>query len=263
MPQGDPAQRPARVVVTRPLREAQAWVDGLHAAGLQAVALPLITIGPAPDPQALQRAWQALPGLAAVMFVSANAARGFLADHPGPWPAPVRAWATGPGTRSALEASGVPAEVIDTPAADAAQLDSEALWAVVRPQVRPGGRVLIVRGAQADGQIAGRDWLAEQLQAAGMEVDQVAGYSRRPPAWSPDTLAQVEDGFRQRAWWLFSSSEAVAHLAQAPCAVPWATGRALCTHPRIAEAARAAGFGEVEEGRPSLQDVIAFLQLHP
>ena len=55
-------------------------------------------------------------------------------------------------------------------AADAAQFDSEALWAQVRAQVRAGARVLIVRGGDASGQPAGRDWLAREIAAAGGAV---------------------------------------------------------------------------------------------
>jgi uncharacterized MAPEG superfamily protein len=66
--------------------------------------------------------------------------------------------------------------LIDMPSADAAQLDSEALWAVVSHQVmapRPGPNlsVLLVRGSDAnavqDAAGHGRDWLAQQTQWRG------------------------------------------------------------------------------------------------
>ena len=58
-----------------------------------------------------------------------------------------RMWATGPGTRDALLAQSVPADLIDSPASDAAQFDSETLWNRVKNQVKPGDKVLIVRGS--------------------------------------------------------------------------------------------------------------------
>ena len=59
---------------------------------------------------------------------------------------------------------GVDAACIDQPAADAAQFDSESLWAQVHHQIGPGDAVLIVRGTEAGAyqQGTGRDWLAQQ-----------------------------------------------------------------------------------------------------
>jgi uroporphyrinogen-III synthase len=64
--------------------------------------------------------------------------------------------------------------------------------------------------------------------------------------------------------WLFSSSEAVSVLAaQAVPGASWASARAIATHPRIAESARAAGFGQVSLARPDLAAVVACLQSLP
>ena len=49
-----------RVVVTRPQNEARKWVDALVAGGYDAVALPLIEIGAAPNPDAVVQAWHGL-----------------------------------------------------------------------------------------------------------------------------------------------------------------------------------------------------------
>ena len=165
---------PPRVLVTRPAHDATAWVDALLAHGLRAQALALMAIGPCPGEsarQALQAARAALyegGGYRAVMFVSGNAVRYFadqLQTTHRAWPAQARIWTPGPGTTKALLAVGVPLAQIDQPAADAAQFDSESLWAQIQTQVRTGQRVLIVRGG--DGQDAagrGRVWLTEQLQ---------------------------------------------------------------------------------------------------
>jgi len=45
-----------RVIVTRPEADAQAWLDAIKNAGHEALYLPLIEIGPAPDAQAVNRA---------------------------------------------------------------------------------------------------------------------------------------------------------------------------------------------------------------
>jgi uroporphyrinogen-III synthase len=56
--------------------------------------------------------------------------------------------------------------------------------------------------------------------------------------------------------WLFSSAEAVGHLVGRPLAGQ----RAIATHPRIAEAARAAGFGPVVLARPDPEAVTRALK---
>lgn len=259
-----PAQVQGRVVfVTRPEREGERWVQALRARGLQAHALPLIAIDAAPDASSLAQARVALPDCAAVMFVSANAVQGLLDPPALAWPAGTRAWATGPGTTQALVAAGVPAAQIDAPGLDAARFDSEALWDLVGARVKPGERVLIVRGGDPQGQAAGRDWLALRLQAAGARVDTVVAYVRDLPRWDDAQRARAQAGARDGAWWLFSSSEGVDNLARLEPQTDWSRAHALCTHPRIADAARTAGFGHVASVRPDLQDIVAFLQSRP
>jgi uroporphyrinogen-III synthase len=60
--------------------------------------------------------------------------------------------------------------------------------------------------------------------------------------------------------WLFSSSEAVAHLRSLAPGQSWSRACALATHPRIAQAARAAGFGVVCESRPTMAELIASIE---
>jgi len=265
-----PAQPPL-LLVTRPAREAWVWTQALQGLGLRAEALPLIAIGPGPDPQGLAQRQAALAGEAAVMFVSANAVRGFFNGGGSAlsWPDGTRAWATGPGTRAALLAEGVPAEQIDSPDPDAGRFDSESLWEEVEAPLRTRLRaqqpglpvsVLIVRGADADGEAAGRDWLAFRLREAGVHVDQVAAYRRVLPAWTLAEQALLTEASSAGAAWLFSSSEALANLARLAPYAAWRRGRALCTHARIAQAARAAGFAEVAEVAPRPEAVAAFLQ---
>lgn len=263
-----------RVIVTRPEREAIPWVQQLRARGLQAVALPLMAIGPCPDPAAqaaLAQARARLDGYRAVMFVSGNAALHFFEENPalaltGKSQAAIktRAWAPGPGTARALELAGVPADRIDSPAPDAPQFDSEALWRQVGAQVQPGDRVLIVRGSSGTepgpAQGTGRDWLARQIEAAGGQAEFVAAYQRGAPHWNADEVALAQQAARDGSVWLLSSSEAVAHLAEALPGQDWGHAHALATHPRIAEAARAAGFGHVRECRPALEDVVASIE---
>jgi len=261
-----------RVIVTRPEREAQRWVTDLLAHGLEALALPLIRLGPVEDPTELIRVGQQLREYAGVMFVSANAADHFFASTRSlsafsalQGVAGTRAWATGPGTARALLRAGVPAERIDVPPADSAQFDSEALWRIVSSKVRPGDRVLIVRGAdEADGAVSlagsGRDWFARQIRASGAQAEFVVAYRRSAPKLSPSQRELACQAASDGSVWLFSSTQAVRNLLDCLPEQGWHQARALATHPRIAAVARSAGFGVVAESRPTLSDVRATLE---
>lgn len=250
-----------RVLVTRPLREALRWTAQLQALGCHAEALPLIAITPT-DPAPAQAAWQDLARYQALMFVSANAVQAFFAARPdgAPWGAGLRAWSTGAGTTRALHEAGVATDLIDTPGDDAPQFDSEALWQIVGPRPMAGQRVLIVRGADAAGRVAGRPWLAEQLQAAGVQVEAIAAYMRSLPVWTAAQYAQAQAAVQGDALWLLSSSDAVRHLALLLPGQDWQAARALATHARIAEAARSLGFGCVRVSRPGLHDMLASIE---
>ncbi|AMO22125.1 uroporphyrinogen-III synthase [Ramlibacter solisilvae] len=251
-----------RVLVTRPLAEAGPWVRQLRERGFDTLALPLIDIRCVPDAAPLHEAWRALASFRAVMFVSANAARAFFAHRPADatWPGSTRAWAPGTGTRRALAAEGLHDGQIDSPADDAPRFDSEALWEQVAAQVQPADRILIVRGGEAgQRQDSGRDWLSVQLRAAGARVQTVMAYLRAVPAWTAAEREQAAAG-ASGAVWLFSSSQAVANLQLCLPGQDWARARALATHPRIAQAAREAGFGVVCESRPAVADVTAALE---
>lgn len=253
-------EAPLRVLVTRPRREALHWCELLRARGLFAEPLPLIDIAPA-DPAPVAQAWARLAACRAAMFVSANAADAFFAARPDGmrWPAETRAWATGPGTARALREAGVPPRVLVAPPFDAPQFDSEALWRLVgHDDGLAGAQVLIVRGLDAEGRLAGRPWLATQLEAAGAQVHALAAYARCLPQWDGATRARAVAA--KDALWLFSSSDAVRHLQLLMPQADWRATRALATHARIADAARAAGFDPVETVRPGLDEVVASIE---
>lgn len=251
-----------RVIVTRPESEAQGWARELSGRGFDAVELPLIAIAAAPRQTELALAWEQLERFAAVMFVSANAVRHFFAQRPirCRWGDVTRAWATGPGTCQALVDAGVDPAAIDAPPPQAAQFDSENLWREVSQQVPAGGRVLIVRGSDGAGEGGGRDWLAERLRAAGVQVEIVVSYVRAAPLLSARQLAQARQAAGDDSIWLFSSSQAIANLQALLPGQDWSRSRAVATHPRIANAARAAGFGVVCESRPSMDAVTSALE---
>lgn len=251
------AARRVRVLVTRPAAQGAVWVERLRERGIDAESLPLIEIAPIENPAPLHDAWQSLGGCRLVVFVSANAVEQFFAARPASHARPdgVDAAAPGPGTADALRAAGWPEAAIVSPPADAAQFDSEALWARLRGRDWRGARVLVVRG---DG---GRDWLAERLVEAGARVDTVSAYRRIAPSFAGAGRERLEAAAADReVVWLFSSSEAIANLARAAGSGRWSGARAVATHPRIAARARALGFGRVVEAGAGVDAVVACIQ---
>lgn len=242
------------LIVTRPRPQCAAWLARLAALGVDAAALPLIEILPARDTAQVDAAWAALGRVDLAVFVSPNAVEHFFAHAGGAaWPAPTLAACVGPGSAQALAEQGVPAALIVQPAADAASLDSEHLWEQLSPRRDwAGARVLLLRG---DG---GREWLAERLAEAGAHVEAVTVYHRAPPQFSDaeQGLLGAAQADPMRFVWLFSSAEAVANLH----GLRLEGQRAIATHQRIAEAARAAGFHPVVLARPAPEAVTQALK---
>ena len=275
-----------RVIVTRPENSALSWALGLEQAGFEPVLLPLIAIRPMEMTQVLQQTWAKLADYAAVMFVSGAAVKNFFASKPEfadvllkESAIKTRSWATGPGTMRILLRCGVDATLLDAPALDADQFDSEALWAVVRHRVKAGTRVLIVRGAETAGRTpqtgpdpspegvaesaamgSGRDWFARQLTDAGVLVDFVVAYQRSASELSAEQQDIASKAATDGSIWLLSSSEAIANLAAGMPGQDWQSARAVVTHPRIASQARKLGFGVVCESRPVLASVVASIE---
>ncbi|EHR70244.1 uroporphyrinogen-III synthase [Burkholderiales bacterium JOSHI_001] len=248
-----------RVLVTRPQPQADEWVQRLRAAGVDAVALPLMQIQPVADDAPLRAAWTTLPRHQLVMFVSANAVQAFFAARPldALWPPACWAGSTGPGTSAALRACGVAQGCIREPAPDSPRLDTEALWQQrLQDQNWRGQRVLVVRGE------GGRDWLADTLREHGAQVDFLTAYRRAAPTLDAphwQWLAQAQA--HPFGWcWLFSSSEAVANLTQLVPQANWSQARALATHPRIADNARKHGFVQAQVVAPGFDAQVQALK---
>ncbi len=263
-----------RVVVTRPAAQAAQWVARFQAQGIDAVALPLMGIAPVADPVPIEAAWarllqtpdpqlgkegQAEQATRLVIFVSPNAAEQFFAHRPAnaAWPQAVWAGSPGPGTTHGLRGLGVPEARLIEPASDAVQFDSESLWARLSQHDWRDAEVLIVRGEGG-----GRDWLAATLRSQGAQVSHLAAYRRVAPLFSAPERAVLDVARAAPAGhlWLFSSSEAIDHLAQMLPGAAWAGAQAVATHPRIAQRARGLGFSSVTEVRPALDAVVACLQ---
>lgn len=200
------------------------------------------------------------------MFVSRHAViHTFSTYKPAAKASGPRCWATGPGTRQALLDAGVGMELIDAPAADAGQFDTEALWQVVQAGLVPAKPVLILRGSQADqtdsaAEGVGRDWLAQQLSRAGVPVETLAVYQRACPVWEQDQTARASLAATDASVWVFSSSQAIVYLQTLLPAQDWSAAIAIATHERIASTASRLGVGRVWVCKPTLGELLRSLE---
>lgn len=206
----------ARVVLTRPAPRQVALKQALEVAGIEVLALPALeivaldTVGRLPEPCEFDVA----------IFVSRTAWQIYWQalrerDPCFEWPVTCQLASVGASTAQAIEQDlkqvAVEGEIfVLTPDADTTQ-DSESLWHLLRQALRPGAKVLLVRGE------AGRDWLAQTLQAHGFVTHIHENYRREPAQWSAsaiDTLRQWQASGALGTWLITSSQGLSAIQAQ-------------------------------------------------
>jgi uroporphyrinogen-III synthase len=256
----------AAVVITRPQMQAEALAARIAALGLRPVVFPLLDIRPldANGAQALQAALDDLPSYAMAVFVSPNAIDAAF-RHIASWPASVAIGIVGAGSRAALMRHGVDAAATRIVAPLAAEkTDSEGLLAALDCSALQGRRVLIVRGQ------AGRDFLSDALRRAGVQVDHISAYRREAPVFDSAVAAQLRQLLESDSTWIITSSEALRNLmhmlpqtALADAVVKMQHKRIIVPHPRIAEAARLAGFSRVTLTGSGDERLLAALQSEP
>ena len=154
---------------------------------------------------------------------------------------------------------------IDAPPADAVQFDTEALWQQVQPSLQAKQVVWILRGADADNaesamEGVGRDWLTQQLRQLGVTVKTLAVYQRVCPRWDTAQVSQATAAVSDGSVWVFTSSQAIAHLKQLLPDVSWHATKAIATHDRIAQAAVQLGVGNVVVCKPALIELLSSLE---
>lgn len=174
------------VMVTRPAHQAQPLFDALVARGAAVTRFPVIAIGPAPDPDALDQALDRLPDTDLVVFVSPNAVDALfrrLSERGQAWPAGAEVATVGHGTARALAAWNVSATVVPSRG-----YDSEALLAEPALRHVSGRHAMLVRGN------GGRELLRETLEQRGATVQVLAAYSRGLPDVDPTELDRLWAG---------------------------------------------------------------------
>jgi len=229
-----PTLRGRRVLVTRPRDQAVELVDRLTELGADVWTQPAIEIADPPDWGPVDRAIDQIERYAWLVFSSVNGVErllGRLLERGGDMRrlADVRLAAIGPSTAAALERFGLRADLV--PESYRAEALAEALVGRIgndegrerrSPHPQPlsqrergamsaqppsqredgGCRVLLARASR------GREVLAEQLRAAGVEVEQVVVYTSRDVAEPRPVVRQaLSEG---RIDWVLVTSSAIA-----------------------------------------------------
>ena len=157
------------------------------------------------------------------------------------WPPHITLATVGEGTARVIKAAWGGDTPVLYPEGEAEHSGSEALFALMKKGKIPS-RVLIARGQ------TGREWLSEQLNALGADVEKLAAYVRVPLELSPEQTGQLQRAVRGPSPIVYiTSTDSVATLLHAirvvPAARDWLVrGVAVTIHPRCAERLREAGF---------------------
>ena len=252
------------VIVTRPLAQAEPLARRIEAIGRTAVVFPLLDIQPLPDQAPLREALADLDDVAMVVFVSPNAIHAAFAVR-AVWPRELPIAVMGEGSRTALAEHGLTSSnaVIVSPT-DAERTDSQTLLTELDLDALRGRRVLIVRGE------TGRELLADELRAHGVEVVPVAAYRRAAPALDDARRMQLRQLLGAQGDWVITSSEALRTLVDMVQAIDGSQGvvkmqqqHLVVPHIRIAETARDLGFRAITQTASGDEAVLAALQSRP
>lgn len=167
------------MLVTRPQAQADALCLAIEQSGGQALRYPMLELSALPNDPSIAAAIDQLDQYDLVIFISANAVRFGLEALP-PLPPSTAIAAVGVATQKALADRGY--TKVTVPRED---FSSEGLLALPELQEVQGQRILIVRGQ------GGREYLKQQLQQRGAEVDYLACYQRQPAAVNQHQLRQT------------------------------------------------------------------------
>lgn len=182
-----PDLRDTRVLVTRPVHQAQVFIKKLQAAGAQTTEFPCIDIRYRQLPSVQIR--QALQS-DLLIFTSANAVTGAiksqLFDNPqftSEEPTEPMLAAIGRATLQRLQD-----QQLTVVLAPAENTDSEGFVAQFKDTITPDSSITIVRGEH------GRDVLKQQLESLGAKVSYLSVYDQRLPQISKTDALSVLTG---------------------------------------------------------------------
>ncbi|MCW8331115.1 uroporphyrinogen-III synthase [Photobacterium sp. SDRW27] len=192
------------ILITRPAPECHQLARQLNAAGISAIAQPLLDIQPGEQLSTLISQLNHLQPddfLIAVSVHAVNLAHNYVTTQGVSWPKNVHYMAVGHKTAAALaECTGC--EVLSPPT----RCDSEGLLALPPLANLQGRRVLILRGN------GGRELIYQTLQQRGADVSYCETYRRSWIALDGAQLCQTWQS-QQVSSLVITSGEQLAHLS--------------------------------------------------
>jgi uroporphyrinogen III methyltransferase / synthase len=169
------------IVVTRPRDQAAEFIDHLTAAGADVVACPSIEIVPPASWAPLDDAIARIGQFDWIVFTSTNGVAVFIerlraSGHDIDVLRRARLAAVGPQTAHALEAQGLPVDVVP------GEFRAEGVAEEMRRKGIAGARILLPRATEA------REILPAMLRDAGADVEEVASYDTVRPQAAPEEV---------------------------------------------------------------------------
>jgi uroporphyrinogen III methyltransferase/synthase len=189
-----------RIVVTRPLHQAEDLARPLRQLGAEVILLPVISIMPPVNPDALRRAVARMDSYDWIIFSSANAVAALLSEL-GKNVTPPRAQiaAVGTATKEAIEEYGWRVDVTPT------EFIAESLVKAFPLDSMKGRKVLVPSPAVT------RDVIPPALRQAGAIVDVVEAYrTAATPGLAEAAVRLFSEPFPD--WVTFASPSAVENL---------------------------------------------------
>ncbi|ELR63224.1 Uroporphyrinogen-III synthase [Photobacterium marinum] len=192
------------ILITRPAPECHQLTQQLHAAGISAIAQPLLEIQPGQQlPSLIPQLNSLQPDdfLIAVSVHAVNLAHNYLMSHDASWPKNVHYMAVGHKTAAALEKC-TGCDVLSP----VSRCDSEGLLALPALAQLQGRRIVILRGN------GGRELIYQTLQQRGADVSYCETYQRSWIALDGKQLSQVWQA-RHVSSLVVTSGEQLAYLS--------------------------------------------------
>jgi len=240
-----------RVIVTRPVDQAESLCARLAELGADVLVQPAIEIAPPADWTAVDAALARIREFQWLVFSSANGVR-YLLDRllergDVRQLAGVRLAAIGPATAAELSRYHLRAELVP------GEYRAEELAAALA-QRAAGQRVLLARASR------GREVLAEQLRAAGATVEQVVVYESRDVARvDPAVATALASG---SPLWVTVTSSAIARSLAALFGPALKHARLVSISPITTQTLRELGYEVAAEARQYTTDGVIEAILH-